>query len=356
MKRILFTSIAALFFFLSLSLSALTIEQGRLRLVLHEDNGRFSLYYLDDIEKERYVSLLFERDPRTSSTGLMLNNRIVTLGSSNMFQQKVERTVDGARFIWTSPSIEVEQRFRFVKSNPNGLADGMAITSTIRNKSEEIQEIGLSLLFDTYLGEDEDAHFVTSENEKLTGETGYSLQIPLYWLSPAQDKNFKGFQSVLKGKNVSIPDKVVFSNWKRLSESLWNIQVQSNRNFNLLPYSINDSAVAQFYDPLKLASGAERTITALIGAYTSQALTLDDGSSASEESDSLDQTLVVGGETSEEDIRSLIRQDLIAVNDLIANIDSLLSFPDEINQDKIDVIKKALQNLDEKKSQYNSGK
>src|SRR6056297_686781 len=264
----------AIFILLPVFISGLTLEQGRMKLVLHENNGRYSLYYLEDIEDDEYVSLLFERDPRTSSTGILFNNRVYTLGSSNDFTQKISKTSAGGQITWTSSQLKIQQSFSFVKSNPNSLADGVKIVTTVMNTSESIQSVGIHQLFDTYLGEQRDAHFFTSDNEKLQGETGYSLQPPSYWVSPVKEDSdkFEGFISMLKGSGITLPDKVVFSNWKRLSENLWNLQVQSNRNFNLLPYSINDSAVCQFYDPIKIKSGGTRTITAVIGAFTGNPL------------------------------------------------------------------------------------
>lgn len=350
MKRLLFFIV--LFVSIPLILSGLTVEQGRIRLVLHEDNGRFSISYLDNIEKEDYVSLLFSRDPRTSSTGLLLNNKIVTLGSSNAFQQRAEKTVSGARFIWTSPQLRIVQSFSFVKSDPNGLADGISIKVEVTNLSEAIQNVGLHLLFDTYLGEGEDAHFVTSDNIQIENETGYTLRMPQYWMSHVENWNFSGLQSVLKGSGITLPDRVVFSNWKRLSESLWNIQVQDNRNFNLLPYSINDSAVCQFYDPIKLSPAASRTIVALLGAYTGTSFS--SAGAASGADGSIGQVLTAGASIDAEDIDEAVQQDLIAVNDIISNIDSLLSFPDEITEEKIEIIRRAVQNLNARKQQYQS--
>ncbi len=350
MKRLLCT--ALLFVTIPLFVSGLTLEQGRIRLVLHEDNGRFSISYLDDIEKEKYVSLLFRRDPRTSATGLLLNNKIVTLGSSNAFEQTVEKTVSGARFIWVSPQLRIVESFSFVKSDPNGLADGISIEVEITNQSEAIQNVGIHLLFDTYFGEGQDAHFVTSDNIQIEKETGYTLRMPQNWMSPADNNNFSGMQSVLKGSGITLPDRVVFSNWKRLSESLWNIQVQENRNFNLLPYSINDSAVCQFYDPMKLSPAASRSVAALIGAYTGTPF-LSAGAALGAD-DSIGQVLSASNSIDPEDVNAAIQQDLIAVNDIISNIDSLLSFPDEITQEKIEIIRRAVQNLNARKQQYQS--
>ncbi len=352
-----FTLILFLFMLLPGFLTGLTLNQGRIKLVLHEDNGRFSVYYLNDIEKEEYVSLLFERDPRTSSTGLLLNNRVIALGTSNNFSQKVSKTSDGARFTWDSSQIKVQQSFSFVKSNPNGLVDGVKIETKVSNVSEDIQSVGIHHLFDTYLGEKQDAHFVTSDKEQLQSETGYTLQPPNYWISPVKEEEgkFEGFVSMLKGKGITLPDKVVFANWKRLSENLWNLQVQSKRNFNLLPYSINDSAVCQFYDPIKLAPGANRTINTVIGAFTGRPLQAGPASVSTEkeEQTSLDEILSsTKASDTEKAIKELVNEDLIAVNDIISQINSLLSFPEDITEEKLEVIEKSLNNLNAKKNQY----
>lgn len=355
MKRRILLLICLLFILLPTVLSGLTLEQGRLRLVLHEENGRFSLYYLEDIDQEEYVSLLFQRDPRTSSTGILLNNRVITLGSSNSFSQETTETSQGAQFSWTSSQIEVRQSFQFVKSNPSGLADGIKIDTIVINKSEDIQSVGVHYLFDTYLGEKRDAHFITSDNEQLESETGFSLQPPTYWVSPTAEKegNFQGYISMLKGSGITLPDKVVFANWKRLSENLWNMQVQGNRNFNLLPYSINDSAVCQFYDPIKLAPGTSRTVSAVVGAYTGSPLQVNTSATAQNGGEDFDQILSsTKSSDSGKSTQQLVREDLISVNDIISQINSLLSFPEDITDEKIEVIEKSLNNLREKQNQY----
>src|SRR6056297_92614 len=351
----------ALFILLPALVSGLTLEQGRIKLILHEDNGRFSIYYLKDIEKEEYVSLLFERDPRTSSTGILQNNRVHTLGSSNTFSQKVRKTSEGAQFIWSSSKLEIQQTFSFVKSSPNSLVDGVRIDTTVANSSESTQSVGIHHLFDTYLGEKQDAQFITSDDQQLEGETGFSLQPPRYWISPVGSTDegtagsFEGFISMLKGSGITLPDKVVFSNWTLLSENLWNLQVQSNRNFNLLPYSINDSAVCQFYDPIKIAPGAQRTVTAVIGAFTGSPISAGSTAAAKESEEGgtdFDEMLSSTRTGDDKALHEMVNEDLVAVNDIISQINSLLSFPEDITDEKIEVIEKSLHNLSTKKNQY----
>jgi hypothetical protein len=66
------------------------------------------------------------------------------------------------------------------------------------------------------------------------------------------------------GDDVTPADKIVFANWKRLDQSLWNYHTEEMRDFNDLPYSVNDSAVCQYYNPKVLKSGAGRKIVIVI--------------------------------------------------------------------------------------------
>ncbi|MDR0623682.1 MAG: hypothetical protein LBG10_04565, partial [Treponema sp.] len=57
------------FLFLSLvpgPAGAADYSDGRVRLTLHEGNGRFTLSYMSDISKEKYDPFFVDQDPRTS--------------------------------------------------------------------------------------------------------------------------------------------------------------------------------------------------------------------------------------------------------------------------------------------------
>jgi len=53
----------------------LEVSEGRLKLVLHQGMGRFSLY-LDG------MALFVDQDPRTSGLSLLLDDRVYKLGDS----------------------------------------------------------------------------------------------------------------------------------------------------------------------------------------------------------------------------------------------------------------------------------
>jgi hypothetical protein len=117
MKRLMLAGFAVL---VATTLPALEVQEGRLRLRLHEDTARFSLY-LDT--GDRWVPLLFPDDPRTTALDIVEGNRVHRMGDSGNFRQITERFQGGARFVWTSPTLRVEQSFR-VHSRNRRASDG----------------------------------------------------------------------------------------------------------------------------------------------------------------------------------------------------------------------------------------
>jgi len=349
-----FLAVVLILLFIPISLDALTVEQGRIKLVLHEDTGKFSLYYLEDLKKNSYTSLFFERDPRTSSLGLLVDNKILTLGPTSRFEQTTERTVDGARFIWVSSQLRVTETFRFIKSRQRGLVDAVEIEIHVRNDGRGVSEVGVHLLIDTYLGEDGKAHFISSDGEEIRSETEYSSTMPAFWVSPEDSDQFDGLLGMLKGEGISRPERVVFANWKRLNEELWNLNVRSDRNFNLPPYSINDSAVCYFYGRRRLASGDNIKVSTVLGASKggpfepARAGGYFEPGGAPQSSASLE-NLRKSLSKAEEVESTSAEKNLIIVNDVLSNIDSLLSHPEDISAEKIEILEEALSSIEEQK-------
>jgi hypothetical protein len=77
---------------------ALEVKDGLIKIVLHEDSGRFSAYYLADVAKGRYEALVFDRDPRTSSTNVYIDGILYRMGESTEFRIGSRRNGSGAEF------------------------------------------------------------------------------------------------------------------------------------------------------------------------------------------------------------------------------------------------------------------
>ena len=69
MKGKSFVLAVLLFILCTVFCFSLELNNGRIKLVLHKNIGRFSLYYLSDQEEQRYTSFFLDQDVRTSVMG-----------------------------------------------------------------------------------------------------------------------------------------------------------------------------------------------------------------------------------------------------------------------------------------------
>jgi hypothetical protein len=261
-------------------LSALEIDSGRMRLILHEGIGRFSLYARESAASTDYVPLFVDQDPRTSGISLVVNEKIYKLGESSEFAETAEVSAGGSlgRFQWSSRTLEVVQEFTPVLSSASGQAEGVRMSIRISSRSRNRLSVGLKLCLDTYLGEENLSHFSSDRYQEIRNELSVTgSDMIRYWLSPsARSPQNLGLVCITGGSEITPPDKIAFANWKRLSDASWDYQTSSSRNFNLMPYSINDSAVCMYYDPVDLPALGSREIVLVLanvtlGEYVDQA-------------------------------------------------------------------------------------
>jgi hypothetical protein len=355
-------------FVLFMSATALVGAQEELvrepvRLTLYEEAGIFSLAVRPAIGAGDFIPLLYPEDPRTTNISIRSGNDVFRLDRAPGFEATTESTDFGARKTWTSETLFVEQSYRFIESLDNTDPAGVEMRLVIRNLGAESRFIGARLLFDTYLGERGNNHFTSPQSGRVNRETQLepSTANP-YFVSPGEEV---GFQFMLLGAGITRPDRVVLANWKRLDDSVWEFAVNPNRNFNLLPYSINDSAAAVYYNPLEVAPDAERVIVAVFGnrapsglaasAFTRERAATsssDEAASDAERSLSPQQGAEQASAAPEErtkpisaaDTETLIER-LERVNELLAELEALRSGPGEANSARIEEIRREIRQL-----------
>ena len=326
------------------------ITEGRIKLSINENKGTYTPYYLDDVNTGKYIPLLFAKDPETTILSIMVDNKIYKMGNTSIFSNEYFTTPRGGQIVWTSTVLKVTEDFSFLKSKASSLSDGFKITLTVENISENNNYIGIAYLFDTYLGEDQDSHFFLDTGEKITSEDSYSRNFPAYWVSPSKNSTVSGLQGMLRGPGITVPSKIIFANWKRLKDNLWNFTVKKSRNFNLIPYSINDSAVAFIYDPIRIESKSKRTVVIALGGFSNSTF----GASESIESSGInalfDKTL--NTDKDPQTTETSVKTDLIAITDLIKKINNFLEYPDTASKGEIDLINQILETLKQRKTLY----
>ncbi len=319
-------------FFVSLSgLWALELTEGRLKLVLHEGIGRFSLYSLDRSEKN-YIPLFIARDPRTSGISLVVDDRIVHLGESSEYRESVEEFSENAAFVWVSKKLKIIQSFEFVSSVGSSVTDGVKIVLKLNNISQKETSVGVRFCLDTYLGEESQPHFSTDLHREINRELSINEDSMVrYWMSLSKDPtDLFGLQSVTSGGGITLPERLVFANWKRLTDATWFYNASSTRNFNSLPYSINDSAVCQYYASMPLKSGETREITLLLGNYNPKGYVTVAEISQTLLSKQPDET-GAGTEIS-------IKKELVLINELLNEVDRNLNFSGPVSAEDVQVL------------------
>ena len=269
MRRPAFLVILALLF-TALPLFALDVADGRTRLSLVEGIGRFILSCQTAGSTGAYVPLLASQDPRTSFLSIVVGNKVYRMGESSEFSEKAEKVPGGARFTWKSSFIQVTETFTFIPAADSNASTGVRVDLSLKNLSEQEITAGARYLFDTYLGESRGLHFRTSTLAQVSKElTITPADKATWWESPlGGDPDGFGFQVMLSGPGLTTPDRVVFANWKRLSDANWDFDTSAARSFSLLPYSVNDSAAAQYYDPRPIPRSGETTFTLAMGLFS----------------------------------------------------------------------------------------
>jgi len=332
---------------------ALEVESGRVRLVLHEGSGRYSLYILKADEQPQYVPLFVDRDPRTSWLSVVVDGRIHRLGEGGEFRETaVSRTPQGARLQWESRTLRITQEFTFLSPVGARSATGVRIELTLTNLGASAVSVGVRDCLDTYLGEDQGAHFRTQPGGDVTAESTLTRdRMPAWWVSAGKAGEGVAFQRLTSGAGITPPDTIIFANWKRLNQVSWSYDTSIGRSFNLLPYSINDSAVCHYYEPLPVAPGESRSIVSVLGNYTPAGYAAGETSAKPARTADGASPGVPGAQSDGAGLAD-IRSALQRLNDLLQEIDAKLSSGQPLTDEDIQLIQQALSGIKSRSEPY----
>jgi hypothetical protein len=261
--------VCILAFLAAIPLFGAEYDDGRVRLVLDPQIGRFSLYYMTDVSQRKYEPLFVEQDPRTTVLTVNYNDKFYRMGDSPEFKISEGGTPQRPALIFESPFLKVTEEFSFIVTQGSSASSGIRINFRVENKGWRRIQAGLRFLLDTNLGESTTVPFVTNDREVeeeliLTQKNG----IDRYWVSGRPDE--LALMGSLSADVDRSPDQVHFANWKRLDQVPWSLGLVPGRKFNNPPYSIRDSAVAYYYEPARIDRGGELSFYLLLGAYHSQ--------------------------------------------------------------------------------------
>jgi hypothetical protein len=332
MKKLRYFFIIINFFFLTAAgLHSAEFINGSVRLVLHEDTGRFSLYRVNDEARIRYEPFFSDQDPRTSLFTLSINGRTYKLGDVYSFEISLRPDPNKPAFIFSSQNFLVTEEFVFIKTPGSDINNGIAINISIYNRSSQKADVGLRFLLDTNLGERGSQSPFVTDVRPIASETLIEKGSPeSFWISRNAGLSLMGS---ITGSERESPDSVMFANWKRLNDAQFKAPYTAGRNFNAPPYSVEDSAVCYFFEPRSVGKGETRICSFTLAAGNDRGFT----------------SPAVAAASPGEDV-SARQRDLAIIQVLITQIDTYIA-SGRVSEAELSAMEEALNRLLEKYGQ-----
>jgi hypothetical protein len=238
--------------------------------------------------------------------------------------------------VFDSPALTVTEEFNFVTTSGSYLTNGVKITITITNKSERQVQAGARLLIDTNLGEG-GLHFSTDKRQVISETLLSADSDDTFWISGNGEISLMGSVS---GDGITRPDLVHFANWKRLNDASWKTPFHQGRNFNLMPYSVGDSAVCYYYEPASVDPRKSRIITLVLASKDESGFS----GNIAEEPDEISRLVEISAKT-EEVSDNTMQADLVILRDLISKLDAYINSNAAVSEEELSAIELVISRL-----------
>lgn len=156
--------------------------------------------------------------------------------------------------------VEVRQILRLMKNPYTNLEDLVSIQYAYTNTSSTTKQIGIRIMLDTMLGNNDGAPFRVNGADVVTEVEYTGNSVPQYWQSfdslEQPNVTATGF---FYFSNTETPDKVQFAHWGSIRGSGWDYQVTSDKSVT------GDSAVAAYFNPRAVAAGGSNSVVTYYG-------------------------------------------------------------------------------------------
>jgi hypothetical protein len=343
------------FFFLPFLAGAAEFTGGSVRLVLHEETGRFSLYGIHENSRGRYEALFADPDPRTSFLSISFNDKIYKLGDTSSFRTRIGGDSLNPSFIFESSFLLVTEEFSFIQTPGQNVPNGISITITIENRSPQQSRVGARFLLDTDLGENSSRPPFVTDKRRISSEVFFEKgSSDQWWVSQNDERSLMG--SMFGGAAGGEADSLYFANWKRLNDVSWKVPYQEGRNFNMPPYSVGDSAVCYYYEPRSLNRGETCSFTILLaasgeGGFTGR--TAKQPEIGADLTKILNESSIAGQALAASSDAGLREKDLELIRSLIEQIDGYIA-SGSATEDEITAIETILEQVKERSNLRNN--
>ena len=231
------------------------------------ENGRFTLGNIggdpNNPNDDDKILLFGHPSPWSSFTSIRIDGVDYTFGTGGTWI--IPPCQQGGSLVasWEiGPQIVITQTLTIIRNFSTGRDDNLQIAYEIRNEGSSSSDIGISLMLDTMLGDNDGAPFRVLGFGEVTVETE--------WVSPADTipQYFQVFDNFddptvlsmfsITGVGFPDPDRLVLGSWGEAygggddPSAPWNYTIDSTTPFG-------DSAVVISWNPVSFISGQSRT-------------------------------------------------------------------------------------------------
>ncbi len=173
------------------------------------------------------------------------------------------------RWTWASPyQVQVTQTVEIQQNPFSGRPDVVGMRYDMVNLDAIPVAIGVRALLDIKLGQNDGApYFVPGVGTVTTEREFGGAQVPAYWLafeSPTYDPSLLRSVGVLRGREVTTPDRLIIARWRYIQYEKWDYPIDATKPVTA------DSAVAVYWDPVSLPPGGRRTVSTSYGLTTNR--------------------------------------------------------------------------------------
>lgn len=246
-----------------------------IKLAVSNENGSFILYGRNNVN-DSWTPLIFEDESPTSYFRFFKNDFRISFGEGGVGRYS-EIDIQGSKIIyfWQDSTIKINIKYSLVSSDSTKSADTLLIDLNIENKLNNDYDIDFFVCVDTYFGEKTKNHFIMPGNYILQNESEIPSEASISNVLTYDDKKKIGLNLIFGKEDQVVPDRIFFANWKRVNESISSFKVKEGRNFNLEPYSINDSAVFIEYKDEKIYPNRNHTYRFILSMKSDINLDID---------------------------------------------------------------------------------
>gem|GEM_PF-2191641 len=164
-------------------------------------------------------------------------------------------TSDGTTIttIWEKDGVRVEEKLYFAQNSDTGRMDTTAIEYTLRNNNSSNRDIGLRIMLDVMVGNNDGAPYLILGVGQVTRQAEWrGVNVPEYWVA-YESATFNPVslkaRGQLAGGNAVRPDRFIVADWPQAHRTVWDYTVDPNDSVT------NDSAIILYYNPVTLGPG-----------------------------------------------------------------------------------------------------